>query len=80
VASIREPLPINYAENDERVNAMWPTFEGALKAALSPTTMNGAHTLRCASAGESFSIRSRMEIRKASARPMPGLDARSEAT
>ena len=33
VARIKSPLLIQYAENDERINAMWPAYEGALKAA-----------------------------------------------
>ncbi len=33
VAAIKAPLLINYAENDERINAMWPAYETALKAA-----------------------------------------------
>jgi carboxymethylenebutenolidase len=32
VASIKAPLLIQYAETDERVNAMWPAYESALKA------------------------------------------------
>jgi carboxymethylenebutenolidase len=32
VPSIKAPLLIQYAENDERINAMWPAFEAALKA------------------------------------------------
>jgi carboxymethylenebutenolidase len=32
VARIRAPLLIHYAENDERVNAMWPEFKEALEA------------------------------------------------
>jgi carboxymethylenebutenolidase len=50
VASIKAPLLIQYAENDERINAMWPTFEGALKAAgvayemhMYPGTQHGFH-------------------------------------
>ena len=31
VAKIKSPLLIQYAGNDERVNAMWPAFEAALK-------------------------------------------------
>jgi len=31
VGRIRSPLVIHYAENDERINAMWPAFEAALK-------------------------------------------------
>jgi carboxymethylenebutenolidase len=31
VAKIKAPLLINYAENDERVNSMWPAYESALK-------------------------------------------------
>ena len=27
------PLLIVYAENDDRINAMWPSYEAALKAA-----------------------------------------------
>ena len=33
VANIKSPLLIHYAGNDERINAMWPAFETALKAA-----------------------------------------------
>ncbi|MDH4189937.1 MAG: dienelactone hydrolase family protein [Betaproteobacteria bacterium] len=33
VANIKAPLLIHYAENDPRINAMWPAFEQALKAA-----------------------------------------------
>ena len=33
VPKIKAPLLIQYAENDERINAMWPAFEAALKAA-----------------------------------------------
>jgi carboxymethylenebutenolidase len=33
VPSIKAPLMIQYAETDERINAMWPAFEAALKAA-----------------------------------------------
>ena len=36
VAKIKAPLLIHYAENDERINAMWPAFEKALKAASVP--------------------------------------------
>ncbi|MGZ5924703.1 MAG: dienelactone hydrolase family protein [Rhizomicrobium sp.] len=32
-AKIKAPLLIHYAENDERVNAGWPAYEAALKAA-----------------------------------------------
>lgn len=32
-AKIRAPLLIHYAEHDERINAGWPTYEAALKAA-----------------------------------------------
>ena len=32
VASIRAALMIQYAETDERINAMWPDFEAALQA------------------------------------------------
>jgi carboxymethylenebutenolidase len=32
VAKIKAPLLIHYAENDERINAGWPTYETALKA------------------------------------------------
>ena len=41
---------INYAENDDRINDMWPAFEGALKAAGAkyemykyPGTQHGFH-------------------------------------
>lgn len=33
VANIKSPLLIHFAENDERVNASWPPYESALKAA-----------------------------------------------
>lgn len=33
VARIKARLLINYAENDERINAAWPAYEAALKAA-----------------------------------------------
>ena len=33
VAAIKAPLLIVFAENDERINTMWPPFEAALKAA-----------------------------------------------
>jgi len=32
LAAIRAPLLVHYVERDERVNAMWPAFEAALKA------------------------------------------------
>jgi carboxymethylenebutenolidase len=40
VPSIKAPLMIQYAENDERINAMWPAFESALKAAKVPYEMH----------------------------------------
>ena len=50
VASIKAPLLIQYAENDERINAMWPAYEAALKAAnvpyeayIYPGTQHGFH-------------------------------------
>ena len=50
VAKIKAPLLIQYAENDERINAMWPAYEAALKAAASrtrctsyPGTQHGFH-------------------------------------
>jgi carboxymethylenebutenolidase len=50
VASIKAPLMIQYAENDERINAMWPAYEAALKAAnvpyeayIYPGTQHGFH-------------------------------------
>ena len=50
VADIKAPLLINYAENDDRINDMWPAFEGALKAAGAkyemykyPGTQHGFH-------------------------------------
>ncbi|HVY23604.1 MAG TPA: dienelactone hydrolase family protein [Steroidobacteraceae bacterium] len=33
VARIKAPLLIHYAEHDERINAAWPAYESALKAA-----------------------------------------------
>ena len=50
VANIKAPLLIQYAETDERINAMWPAFEAALKAAgvayqmhIYPGTQHGFH-------------------------------------
>jgi len=50
VPSIKAPLLIQYAENDERINAMWPAYEAALKAAsvpyevyIYPGTQHGFH-------------------------------------
>lgn len=50
VPSIKASLLIQYAENDDRINAMWPTFEAALKAAgvsheahFYPGTQHGFH-------------------------------------
>ena len=36
VPSIKAPLLIQYAENDQRINDMWPAYESALKAAKVP--------------------------------------------
>src|SRR5215831_3311026 len=50
VPAIKAPLLIQYAENDERINAMWPAFEAALKTAgvqyemhMYPGTQHGFH-------------------------------------
>jgi carboxymethylenebutenolidase len=50
VPKIKSPLLIQYAETDERINAMWPAFEGALKSAgvpyemhIYPGTQHGFH-------------------------------------
>lgn len=50
VAKITAPLMVQSAEDDERINAMWPDFEAALKAAnvnyqrhLYPGTRHGFH-------------------------------------
>src|SRR5262245_8608075 len=50
VPRIKAPLLIHYAENDERINAMWPAFEAALKASgvsyqahVYPGTQHGFH-------------------------------------
>jgi carboxymethylenebutenolidase len=50
VPEIRAPLLVQYAENDDRINAMWPAFETALKAAGAtyemhkyPGTQHGFH-------------------------------------
>jgi carboxymethylenebutenolidase len=40
VKNIKAPLLIHYAENDERVNAGWPAYEAALKAAGVNYTMH----------------------------------------
>ena len=39
VPSIKSPLLVQYAENDERINAMWPAYEEALKTAKVPYEM-----------------------------------------
>jgi carboxymethylenebutenolidase len=36
VPKIKAPLLIHYAENDERINEMWPAYEAALKKNGSP--------------------------------------------
>jgi len=36
VARIKAPLLVHHAETDERINAMWPAFEAALKAKAVP--------------------------------------------
>lgn len=50
VGRIRAPMLIHYAENDERINAMWPAYETALKSAgvayerhVYPGTQHGFH-------------------------------------
>ena len=50
VSRIKAPLLIHYAENDERINAMWPAYEAALKASgvayethMYPGTQHGFH-------------------------------------
>jgi carboxymethylenebutenolidase len=50
VPEIKAPLLIQYAENDERVNALWPAYEAALKSAgvpyemyMYPRTQHGFH-------------------------------------
>jgi carboxymethylenebutenolidase len=37
---IKSPLLIHYAESDQRINAGWPAYEAALKAANVPYTMH----------------------------------------
>jgi carboxymethylenebutenolidase len=50
VPSIKAPLLIHYAENDERINSLWPAYDGALKANnvrhemhIYPGTQHGFH-------------------------------------
>ena len=50
VPKIRAPLLVHYAESDERINAMWPAYEQALKSAGAayamhtyPGTQHGFH-------------------------------------
>lgn len=50
VAAIKAPLLIHHAEHDERINALWPAFEAALKANgvpyemhIYPGTQHGFH-------------------------------------
>src|SRR5262249_3243966 len=47
---IKSPLLIHYAETDERINGLWPAYEGALKSAevpyevyFYPGTQHGFH-------------------------------------
>ena len=40
VKDIKAPLLVQYAENDERINGMWPAYEAALKAASVPHEMH----------------------------------------
>ena len=39
VKNIKAPLLVQYAESDERINAMWPAYEAALKANAVPYEM-----------------------------------------
>ena len=39
-AKIKAPLLVHYAESDQRINAGWPAYEAALKAANVPHTMH----------------------------------------
>jgi carboxymethylenebutenolidase len=50
VPAIKAALMVQYAENDERIDAMWPAYEAALKAAgvsyemyIYPGTQHGFH-------------------------------------
>jgi carboxymethylenebutenolidase len=50
VSKVKAPLLIHYAENDQRINALWPPYESALKAAgvpyevhFYPGTQHGFH-------------------------------------
>jgi len=50
VPAIKAPLLIQYAESDERINALWPAYEAALKASavqyemhMYPGTQHGFH-------------------------------------
>ena len=50
VPAIKAPLLVQYAENDERINGMWPAYEAALKAGgaryemfIYPGTQHGFH-------------------------------------
>jgi carboxymethylenebutenolidase len=50
VVSIKAPLLIHYAENDERIDSLWPAYETALKASgvpyemhIYPGTQHGFH-------------------------------------
>ncbi|MDP3240123.1 MAG: dienelactone hydrolase family protein, partial [Reyranella sp.] len=50
VPNIKAPLLVQYAESDERINAMWPAYETALKANgvayemyIYPGTQHGFH-------------------------------------
>lgn len=50
VPAIRAALQVHYAENDERINALWPAFQAALTAAgvrhemhIYPGTQHGFH-------------------------------------
>jgi carboxymethylenebutenolidase len=50
IPAIKAAIQVHYAENDERINAMWPAFEAGMKAAgvrhemhIYPGTQHGFH-------------------------------------
>ena len=54
-ARIKSPLLIHYAGTDERINAMWPAYETALKAAN--VKYDDAHVRRARSTGSTTTPR-----------------------
>lgn len=62
VPTIKAPLLIHYAENDERINAGWPRYEAALKAA--GTRYQATSIPACSTASTTTPRRASMRLRQ----------------